>query len=309
MIQEQLLTIGMPVYNEEKYIAESIESLLGQTYKDFTLIISDNASSDRTSDICRYYAKKDKRIIYIRQTENKGGLFNFKYVLDKANTPFFMWAGGHDKWHPQFIEKLLPIIENRKDLVAINSKAREIKLDGSLGKIHKRDYTTTQFNKPTDRYLYFLKHLNCNIIYGIWRTSILKNCWFKPIINWDILMILDATLRGKFKQDKEILFFRRIVCEEKNEYRRQLIMITGKYNSKLPPLFLSKCQFIFENVKMLFMNNPSLNITSKCILSIRTIFFWFELWNIVPIFKKIVPDNIYVFLKNKIIHCKLYTPS
>lgn len=118
-----LLTMGMPVYNEEDYIGEAIVSLLSQTYKDFILIISDNASTDRTPEICKHYAAKDKRIIFVRHAQNKGGFFNFKYVLDKANTPFFMWCGGHDKWDPQFAEKLFSLIQN-EDLILVYSQTR-----------------------------------------------------------------------------------------------------------------------------------------------------------------------------------------
>ena len=71
-MDEILLTMGMVAYNEEKYIAGAIESLLAQTYKDFLLIISDNASTDRTQQICQDYAKRDKRITYARHNENKG---------------------------------------------------------------------------------------------------------------------------------------------------------------------------------------------------------------------------------------------
>ena len=66
------LSIGLPVYNGENYLAESLEALLGQTYEDFELIISDNASTDGTADICQRYGKQDSRIRYIRQPRNIG---------------------------------------------------------------------------------------------------------------------------------------------------------------------------------------------------------------------------------------------
>ena len=66
------LSVGLPVYNGENYLAESLEALLGQSYEDFELIISDNASTDGTADICRRYEKQDSRIRYIRQPRNIG---------------------------------------------------------------------------------------------------------------------------------------------------------------------------------------------------------------------------------------------
>ena len=302
-MKKPILTIGMPVFNEQNYIAKAIESLLAQTYKDFILIISDNASTDRTPKISNYYAAQDNRIIYIRHSKNRGAFFNFKCVLEKAKTPFFMWASGHDMWHPQFIEKLLPLLQ-KENLVLVYPQSREIKIDGTEGEIYEDDYTTVNIDKPAERYLHFLKRVaKCNIIHGIWRTDVLKNCWLKPIISYDVLLLLDASFKGKFKQQKEILFFRRIVCQGEDKYHRQYAMITGKYTQKQPPPFFLKGEFIFENVKLIF-NQNFLNIFSKFSLSIRTICFWIKQWHIKPILvktlKAILPNKIYFLIKNKV---------
>ncbi|MBU4353452.1 glycosyltransferase, partial [Candidatus Parcubacteria bacterium] len=84
--------IGMPAYNGERFIGEAIESLLNQSFSDFTLFISDDASTDGTQAICENYAKKDPRIICHRQEKNIGMFPNFKFLLDRANGDFFMWA-------------------------------------------------------------------------------------------------------------------------------------------------------------------------------------------------------------------------
>jgi glycosyltransferase involved in cell wall biosynthesis len=304
---KKLLTIGMPVYNEAKYIGEAIESLLAQTYKDFILIISDNGSTDRTPEICKYYAEKDKRIIFVQHHKNKGSFFNFKYVLDKANTPFFMWACGHYKWHPQFIEKLLPIIEKNKELVLVYPKTRRIEEDETLTIIYSDDYTTIGMANPADRYLFILKHYSKpTAIYGIWRTSIIKDCWPpKPVISLDILQLLEASLKGKFKQQKDILFFQRIIRKEKNIYKEQFSRITGDYCSKIPSEFSLKCSLILENIKMLYKQNSSLSMVSKSLLSIQTIYFWIKRWYInksflIKILKIILPSKIYLFLKDRV---------
>ncbi|MDR7898959.1 glycosyltransferase family 2 protein [Thermosynechococcus sp. JY1334] len=103
------VSIGMPVYNGEKFIRDALDSLLAQTFTDFELIISDNASTDQTEAICREYAAKDKRIRYVRQAQNLGAAANFKYVLDEARGEYFMGAAADDKWDPRWIEILLPI--------------------------------------------------------------------------------------------------------------------------------------------------------------------------------------------------------
>ena len=84
-----VISIGMPVYNGEKFLRNKIESLLNQTFQDFELIISDNGSTDLTYKICNEYTKKDKRIIYFQQKKNIGGWNNFLFVLEKAKNEYF----------------------------------------------------------------------------------------------------------------------------------------------------------------------------------------------------------------------------
>ena len=86
------LTIGLPVYNGEKYVAESLEALLGQSFTDFELIISDNASTDSTGDICRRYEKQDSRVRYFRQPRNIGLAPNHNFVVEQARGELFKWS-------------------------------------------------------------------------------------------------------------------------------------------------------------------------------------------------------------------------
>src|ERR1700730_635676 len=90
------LTVGLPVYNGESYLAESLDALLGQSYEDFELIISDNASTDGTADICRGYAKQDSRIRYIRQPHHIGLAPNHNFVAEQGRGEFFKWAAADD---------------------------------------------------------------------------------------------------------------------------------------------------------------------------------------------------------------------
>jgi glycosyltransferase involved in cell wall biosynthesis len=286
-----LLTMGMMIYNEAKYINEAIDSLLAQTYKDFILIISDNASMDGTSEICKHYAEKDKRIIYIRHNKNTGAFFSFNFILDKINTPFFMFCGGHDRWHPQFIEKLLPIIMGNKELISVYPLAREINIDGSLGVIHQDDYTTQGVKNIGQRYLRVLKRIiKCNIIYGIWRTPIFKQTRFKKLISNDVLFLLNASFLGEFKQYKEVLFFRRIVREEdnKNKYLRQISVTIGGDNLGLFPVFRAKFNFIVENVRILLQKSLPLSIGLRFKLIIKTICKWVKGFYLGPLVRKIL---------------------
>ena len=109
------VSIGLFVYNGDKAIGLAIESYLAQTYSDFELIISDNASNDRTEEICRSYAEQDERIRYVRQKENIGANKNIQFVLQQSKCEFFMWATGDDFRSPGYIEENLKILNENPE--------------------------------------------------------------------------------------------------------------------------------------------------------------------------------------------------
>src|SRR2546425_9420098 len=90
------VSVGLPVYNGERYLAEALDSLLTQSYEDFELIICDNASTDRTGEIARSYAAKDKRVRYARNDKNLGAGGNFRRGFALASGEYFRWAASDD---------------------------------------------------------------------------------------------------------------------------------------------------------------------------------------------------------------------
>ena len=100
------VSIGLPVYNGGSFLDEALKSLLGQTFTDFELIISDNASTDATADIVARHEALDSRIRYFRQPENIGAHENFLFVLSKARAELFMWASHDDIWEENWLEVL-----------------------------------------------------------------------------------------------------------------------------------------------------------------------------------------------------------
>src|SRR6476659_5686308 len=111
------LSIGLPVYNGENYLAESIEALLGQSYEDFELIISDNASSDGTADICRRYGKQDYRIRYIRQSRNIGLAPHNNYVFEQAHRKLFMCAAAVHLYGRALLPRCVSALDEHPDVV------------------------------------------------------------------------------------------------------------------------------------------------------------------------------------------------
>ena len=97
------LSIGLPVYNGDRYLANALDALLGQSYKDFELIISDNASTDKTPEICRRYEKLDARVRYCRQLRNIGSTPNHNFVVAEARGELFKWASYDDLYREIFL--------------------------------------------------------------------------------------------------------------------------------------------------------------------------------------------------------------
>jgi glycosyltransferase involved in cell wall biosynthesis len=113
------VSIGLPVYNAEPFLEEALHSLLQQTFQDFELIISDNASTDGTAAICLHHAQRDPRIRYVRQAQNLGAMGNFCYVLEQARGHWFMWAAGDDFWGPQWLERLHDCVARGRSQAAV----------------------------------------------------------------------------------------------------------------------------------------------------------------------------------------------
>ena len=124
------VTIGLPVYNSERYLSESLDSLLGQTYRDFILIINDNASTDGTAEICQRYVEADPRIRYFRNDINIGNPRNFNRVFELTTTPYLKWSTADDYWAPTFLEKAIKVMEQDPTIVLCYPQAILVDANG-----------------------------------------------------------------------------------------------------------------------------------------------------------------------------------
>ncbi|MEL6997626.1 MAG: glycosyltransferase family 2 protein, partial [Pseudomonadota bacterium] len=105
------LSIGLPVYNGENYLAEALESLIDQSFEDFEIFISDNASTDGTQEICETYCQKDTRIRYSRLSENRGAAYNYNRVFEETSSAYFKWAAHDDLCLPHFLETCVKALD------------------------------------------------------------------------------------------------------------------------------------------------------------------------------------------------------
>jgi glycosyltransferase involved in cell wall biosynthesis len=135
------VSIGLPVFNGQKYLKETVDSVLTQTYSDFELIISDNCSTDATPQICLDYQARDSRIRYYRSARNMGAAWNFNKVFALSSGEYFKWTADDDVYAPQFLEKCVRILERDPSTVLCYAKTNIIDQDGVIVGFH--DYETT----------------------------------------------------------------------------------------------------------------------------------------------------------------------
>ena len=205
------ISIGMPVFNGEKYIREALDSLLAQTYADFELIISDNGSTDETRAICEEYAARDSRIRYYRSNTNNGAAWNYNRLVELAHGEFFRWAAHDDVVAPTHLERCVAIFEAQPDVVLCYPKTMLIDENGALLREYE-DRLNLQSDKAYVRYNDFHKVSTrmMNVAFGLIRMSALRETLL--IGNYqssDRNLIAELALRGTFYEVPEHLFFRR----------------------------------------------------------------------------------------------------
>lgn len=221
------ISIGMPVYNEEKYIKASVTSILRQKYDNFELIISDNASSDKTELICLELAQKDIRIKYFRNDTNVGAIANFCKVFDHAKGEYFMFAGGHDLWSLNFIQNCLKTLQDcplsvlaYPSLIWIDEEDQPLSRETPF-------YDTRGFD-VISRYLFVLWG-TMNPVYGLIRMDALKKVRMNiQMLGQDLIILTELSFLGQFAYVNDATWYRRIKNLE--ETRKQKIK---RYNHTL----------------------------------------------------------------------------
>lgn len=204
--------IGMPLFNEGRYLRQAFDSLLAQDFTDFEIVISDNASTDETPAICREYAARDRRIAYRLNDANIGMTANQNRVLDGAETEFFMWAAGHDLWHPTFLTRCVAVL--RADPEAALAYPVIDLMDESGRrfadpKVVRLDTRGLGVSSRANLLLWGLA--TCNSVYGLYRTAAIKQTGlFRNVVISDNLILFELSLVGSIAHIPEPLLTLRI---------------------------------------------------------------------------------------------------
>ncbi len=219
------ISIGMPLYNGERFLASALASLLAQTFGEFELIISDNGSTDASREICADHASRDSRIRYVRHEMNRGAAWNFNFVLAQAGGELFKWAACDDVLAPRFLEVCRGALrEQGPGVVLAYPKTALIDSRGSVIEAYD-DRMEIAFDSAAERIAHLVRNLRrCNVVFGLIRRQVLvRTGGIRPLSQSDHLLLAELVLRGRFHEVPEVLFYRRMHPEASTEAFRGLV--------------------------------------------------------------------------------------
>jgi glycosyltransferase involved in cell wall biosynthesis len=266
------LSIGLPVYNGERFLAASLDALLEQTYQDFELIISDNASTDRTAAICQEYAAKDPRIRYVRQPKNIGAGPNHNILVPLAQGKYFKWASHDDLYAPTLHQRCIEMLE--ADPVPVLVHAFDATIDERGEIIRAEPYPLDTANpRPSARLRSLLYVPGGNDFYGVIRTEVLRRVDpHHSYYNADRTFVASLCLQGPFHQVPEILYFRRDhagrASRAPDRRARAVALDPARQNRLRHPMLLMYVEYVLGYVKAIRQAHLGAAESGRCIVEV-----------------------------------------
>ena len=228
MKEKHLVSVGIPAYNRPEGLRRTLECLTAQTYQNLEIIISNNCSPDPGVEaVALEFMEKDPRIQYFCQEENKGGFFNFGFVLEKATGEYFMWASDDDEWDPRFVEVCVDKLDNdpRYGLVftryAITSPYDRKKVN-----LNHNRYLRTKHRKAVFLLLDECLTHKANMSYGVWR---------RETINRVMQRAISCGLNEEHMGHGFDQAFLLLALDETDVYQVQETLFTKRYTDRIIP--------------------------------------------------------------------------
>jgi glycosyltransferase involved in cell wall biosynthesis len=261
------VSIGMPVYNEERHLEQALQSLLSQSVEDFELIISDNASTDRTREICLAYAAKDPRVRYHRTETNLGAIVNFNRVFRLSDAAYFIWASGHDIRHETFIARCIELLERDASVVLCYPTMRWLEPDGHLGDVISSRMDTRGMSQVSC--VHTVLWGDAYPIYGIIRSDALKRTGLmRNTVGPDVVLLAELAFLGAFAEVPEpLLCIRRL--SDFGSWTHYLVKSLGPLEDRRSAWYLYS-KWIYEHLRVVARH--ARNSRDKAVLLLSVIF-------------------------------------
>ncbi|MGA7827733.1 MAG: glycosyltransferase, partial [Geobacteraceae bacterium] len=221
-----LVSIGVAVYNEERFLFSALESLVSQDYPNIEIIICDNASTDKTGEICQSFTSHYSHIHYYRSDRNLGAYANGCSVIEKSNGKYFMYAAGHDLWHPTYVSKAVRTMERDQDIVLCYARTMRVDTNNNPLGLAKNAWDLRGMSAAS-RVTYLVNNISGgDPCYGIVRLQHLKAFNARNLgFMWglDQVMLAYYALSGTIAHIPEPLFYLRMTDNENVEVRKKSV--------------------------------------------------------------------------------------
>jgi glycosyltransferase involved in cell wall biosynthesis len=244
------VSVAMPVYNSEKYLAESIEAHLNQTYSDFELILTDNASTDRSEEICRAYASRDSRVKYYRNTQNLGAAGNYRRGFELSVGHYFRWSPSDDLVSPNLLQSAVDVLDHDPSIFVAYSRTKLIDDRGQvIGDFDENLHLMDE--RPSDRWKGARRNIRLgNLHYGLCRADTLrKTGLLRNYTGGDFPLIAEMALYGKFFEIPDAFFYRRMHEKASSAMKKRADVMALYDPQKRDKLFLYNWVHLGANLK------------------------------------------------------------
>ena len=203
------VSVGLPVYNGQEYLGQAIESILSQQFEDLELVISDNASTDATPDICREWVRRDPRVRYLCNPENLGAARNYRIVFAESRGEYFKWAAHDDLLAPEYVERCVGVLDAQPSVVLCHSVTRNIDESGGF----LQDWSAPPLVRSPDARRRFSTILHLKEVFLVWglgrRAAFAKTPLLGSYAGHDRPFLSSLALQGTFFEIEEPLFSHR----------------------------------------------------------------------------------------------------
>lgn len=226
-----MLTVGVPVYNGERFLERCLRNLCAEDL-DYRIVISDNASTDKTEEIARAFARQDQRIRYIRQESNIGGLANFQYVLDVANTGLFAWRAYDDLSSPGFFKALSAALDAHP---TCNLAVGSLQYEPESGKAPPMQRVPAELPAdPAQRRKLLMNIAEVTWFYGVFRRAQLRMRYLNArnaydyVWSVDPLVLLPFLLEGSVITAPDVVFTQYVCDASAASYRPKGVIASSR---------------------------------------------------------------------------------
>jgi glycosyltransferase involved in cell wall biosynthesis len=276
------LSIGIPVHNGGRFIKETLDAFLKQSYSQFELIVADNASDDETQEVCLAYSRKYKRIRYYRSEKNYGAAWNHNRIVKLSSCEFFMWGAADDLCESDYVERCIQVLDNDPTIVLACAKTRFIDEDGQSLDIYDPGWNL-RAESAAERFHTVINSRHwVNALFGVLRADALsKTRLLAAYPGGDYRLLGELSLLGKFFEIPEYLWIRRIHRDSASQNNTDVEWTTRFYCGDGRSIYLPLGNLYLDHFRTVFASDLSFRAKLYLFRTLGQLMRWDknQLWN------------------------------